>query len=523
MRLFISLFLLALITASTGVAQPVNKPALGINLNGPADWNSELPFVDVFRLSRHWISQREGAGWGQGPELQLDENGWVMSLEENCFAETLLCTIDGGNYPSGIYTVLYDGEGEIRMNNARVVERHPGRLLVEVDSSRGAFFLQIRRTNPQNHIRNIRVIMPGFADIYTEEPFHPVFLRRWQGITSFRYMDWMHTNNSRIVNWSDRPTMERATWTGEGGIPLEVMIDHANRTGANPWFCMPHLANDDYVRNFAIMVRDRLNPELKVYVEYSNEVWNSMFEQHRHAQRRARELNMGPPERPWEGAAMYYVQRSQEIFRIWEEVFGGSERLVRTLAWQAASGEYWLDGMIMARAEPGRVDALSIAPYISMNLSPQSKPSSDEVANWTVEQIMDHVENTALPESIGWINTAAAVARKYGVLLTSYEAGQHLVGVGGGENNDALTKLLHQANAHPRMGEVYRKYFAAWEAADGDLLAHFSSVGLWSKWGSWGLVQHYDQGPNDSPKLKATLDWAKSLGQNVVLEQPQVD
>ena len=34
------------------------QPRLGINLNGPADWNTELPFVDVFRLSRPWISQR---------------------------------------------------------------------------------------------------------------------------------------------------------------------------------------------------------------------------------------------------------------------------------------------------------------------------------------------------------------------------------------------------------------------------------------------------------------------------------
>lgn len=28
------------------------RPRLGMNLAGPADWNTELPFVDVFRLSR---------------------------------------------------------------------------------------------------------------------------------------------------------------------------------------------------------------------------------------------------------------------------------------------------------------------------------------------------------------------------------------------------------------------------------------------------------------------------------------
>jgi hypothetical protein len=54
---------------------------LGINLNGPADWNTELPFVDVFRFSRPWISHRTGAAWGQGPKPALDAQGWVTRLE----------------------------------------------------------------------------------------------------------------------------------------------------------------------------------------------------------------------------------------------------------------------------------------------------------------------------------------------------------------------------------------------------------------------------------------------------------
>ena len=54
---------------------PVAVPRLGINLAGPADWMTELPFVDVFRTSRPWISQKKGTGWNQGPELMLDEYG----------------------------------------------------------------------------------------------------------------------------------------------------------------------------------------------------------------------------------------------------------------------------------------------------------------------------------------------------------------------------------------------------------------------------------------------------------------
>ena len=83
-------------SASCALAQEPLTPQqsrLGINLAGLADWNTELPFVDVFRLSRHWISQRQGERWGKGPELALDERGWVTRLEPGCWADTPLCTI----------------------------------------------------------------------------------------------------------------------------------------------------------------------------------------------------------------------------------------------------------------------------------------------------------------------------------------------------------------------------------------------------------------------------------------------
>ena len=117
-------------------APPDAKPRLGINLAGPADWATELPFVDVFRTSRPWISQRKGAGWGQGPELAIDEFGWVKQLQPGCYAESMLCTISDGHYPSGIYTVIYEGDGEIQFGKGpthcrRDAGTHPnrGRLL----------------------------------------------------------------------------------------------------------------------------------------------------------------------------------------------------------------------------------------------------------------------------------------------------------------------------------------------------------------------------------------------------------
>jgi len=132
-------FLSGLFTAcwvSSGVSDvwgaEAARPRLGMNLNGPADWNTELPFVDVFRLSRRWISQRKAEGWGRGPALDLDQHGWVKRLEPDCWAESPLCTISDGHYPGGRYTILYDGEGELDVwNAARIVSRSPGMIVID--------------------------------------------------------------------------------------------------------------------------------------------------------------------------------------------------------------------------------------------------------------------------------------------------------------------------------------------------------------------------------------------------------
>lgn len=482
-------------------------PRLGINLAGPADWNTELPFNDVFRLSRTWISQRQGESWGKGPELKLDDRGWVTRLEQGCYAETPLCTITGGHYPAGQYTVLYEGEGTIDFwGAASVVSREPGRMAIDVNPEKGGFFLRLTKTNPENYVRDIRVIMPGAQGVWRRE-----FLRRWQGVACLRFMDFMETNNSPVATWKQRPRTEDATYTRHG-VPLELMIDLSNRLQANPWFCMPHQADDEYVRNFAALVHEKLDPQLKVYVEYSNEVWNGQFAQHRYAGQQGQKLGLA--EKPWEAAWRYTAVRSVEIFRIWEKAFGGTERLVRVLPSQAANA-YVSRQIVEFRDAYRHADALAIAPYISLNVRPNGDPPAAEVAEWTVEQLLEHVASKSLPESIRWIEENKKIADETNLKVIAYEAGQHLVGIQGAENNETLTVLLHQANAHPRMGEIYTRYLAAWKEHGGDLLCHFSSTSQWSKWGSWGLLQYADDDPTQSPKFSAVMQWAKSLEQPV--------
>ena len=463
-------------------------------------------------MSRPWTSQKQDEPWGRGPKLALDENGWVQKLDKDCWAESPLCTIPEGHYPSGEYTVLYDGKGKLDVwNAAEIISQSPGKMVVRIDSSKGGFHLKLLETDSEDYIRNIRVIMPGFLDTYKDNPWRPAFLNRWKGVACLRFMDFMSTNGSKIAFWSQRPNLDDATFSSKG-IALELLIDLSNRLKADPWFCIPHLADDQYVRNFAEMVKRLLDPNLKIYIEYSNETWNGMFPQSKYAGEQGQKL--GFAEKPWEAAWRYTAYRSVQIFKIFEQVFGGNDRLVRILPSQAAN-PYVSERVVEFQDAYKNADALAIAPYISFNISPGGKPAAEDVAQWSVDQVLDYIENKALPESIRWIQGNKEIADKYNLKLMTYEGGQHMVGVGGGENNEKLTALLHKVNAHPRLAEVYRKYYQAWEQNGGDLFCYFSSVSKWSKWGSWGLLQYYDDDPEESPKFTATMNWARKLGQPV--------
>ena len=528
--LFLSFSLLFCLAAPAQInAVPSNSPALaevqnssaqtsrlGINLAGIVDWGTEIPFADVFHQARAWISQKEGSPWGKGPTLALDSHGWVTKLDPGCSAQTPVFSLPAAHMPKGPWTLLYDGKGKVTLfqpNSNKIISSGPGKIVFQPtpdSSGTCSLFVSIDSTNPANYVRNIHVLWPGTEATWKDQPFRDDFLNRWKTFNTFRFMDWMATNGSGTIEWADRPKPDDAVWSTKG-VPLEVIIDLSNRAGVNPWLCIPHLASDDYVHHFAQYVRDHLQPGLKAHIELSNEVWNSMFPQNQYAQKKAAELHLGAAERPWEGAAMYHVKRSLEVFKIFEQEFGGADRLTRIIAWQAATSEDWTDGLVLGQpGVQGHVDVLAIAPYMTFCVPPQSskdQPGADQVATWSLDQLFDQLNKSVLPQSVQWMQNQKGFADKKGVRLMCYESGQHLVGVFGGENNDAMTRLFENANRDPRMGALYTKYMDAWKNAGGDTMCLFSSVGTWEKWGSWGLLEYYDQTTADIPKYKAVVDW----------------
>ena len=69
-------------------------------------------------------------------------------------------------------------------------------------------------------------------------------------------MDWAATNNSKVVNWSDRATPTSPSQAGGNGVVLEYLIQLAKTLKIEPWFTLLAQSTDDCVRH-AVMVRDR--------------------------------------------------------------------------------------------------------------------------------------------------------------------------------------------------------------------------------------------------------------------------
>src|SRR5690606_32137070 len=118
-----------------------------------------------------------------------------------------------------------------------------------------------------------------------------------------RFLDWQRTNDNFAVAWDERSTPRSSSQVASAGVAPEDMVDLANLMGADPWFLMPYRADDAYIRSFAELVHQRLDPRRVVYVELGNEVWNDMFDAAQQAEREGIAL----------GLAMDNPKRAQTI------------------------------------------------------------------------------------------------------------------------------------------------------------------------------------------------------------------
>ncbi len=146
------------------------KPSLGINTEAPQGGvdtvGQSMPFVDVFRTARPFAEL-------SSKNTKFDANGWPTDLDPDVgFAKTkLLQGTQAGAIPNGKYTLFYEGSGKLELGGQSIAnvtglsgEKGFTFDFILNDSSNpeaNALFINIRNIDPDNYIKNIRIVMPG--------------------------------------------------------------------------------------------------------------------------------------------------------------------------------------------------------------------------------------------------------------------------------------------------------------------------------------------------------------------------
>ena len=549
---------------SADESAPTREIYLGTNLAPIGYAAQNAPFVDLMHhADADWISGSD-AEWDDHRPIATDDNGWIRSLQPGQIARVFLIAGDDPGHLAGRFTVLYDGKGTISYEGeVSNLEQTEGRDVFDLAAPNG-LFLNIRDVDAEDPIRNIRVLAPGgrcesditkycesddqcagrcilHTENYEEVPFHAQFLNEIRPFSAFRFMDWQETNREvqledgreepmPVREWSQWPTRSSARWRP---VPVEIMVELCNLMNADPWFNIPHAADDNFIRQFAQQVASQLEPERKVYVEYSNEVWNGMFDQQVYTnQQGCRSLSDNPrdeclvggeicPVGEWNDTQAvclqygrrWFAQRSAEVARSFKEAFGDRRsRVIGVIGAQIGGGEWWVPEYLETeyRGHPVHhwVDAVAVAPYFGgdqpwvNNVSDVFALTARDDAPAGMYELFTNREDEEYGGMYHWIKTDLEALESLpdgAVDYIGYEGGQHLVTFDEGRRT-----IFQQANRDPRMEQVYQQYLRTWhELSGGAVLMHYTTASPWGEYGSFGALERQGAPLEDSPKQRA--------------------
>ena len=134
-------------------------------------------------------------------------------------------------------------------------------------------------------ISNAKLIRPGY-DPNTTQIFTNEFLSALKPANTLRYLDADNANGQPFFNGNTLVTVDAPQVDQTSTIPWELMVSLANASNTDMWINIPEGATNAYVQALASEIKNGgtyhgvsypgLNSNLKVYLEYSNEVWGGI-------------------------------------------------------------------------------------------------------------------------------------------------------------------------------------------------------------------------------------------------------
>lgn len=488
-----------------------------IGISGTADYSSQLPFLDIFKSSRPVKAHAPGEfGTYDFADLRdegyLDENGWPTDIPADAgtlgfiFADTI------GR--EGTYVLRYEGEGELNLRyDAEIISRTDHEIVFKHNS--GTFEVTVTETDPNNtgdHIRNISIVKEEYVDLHDAGAiFNPDALEVLQDFREFRTLGWQRTIESQIQTIDDLPSLDYSSWATEYGTPLEVLVELSNQAGTDLWITIPTLANDELIDHYATYIRDNLDPNLKITVEFGNELWNNGYRDTHQLRAEAIEV-WGVAADDYTAHTHYVAKKATEVALRFNEVFDqvedGEKPLIHhALGTQSAVPgltERLLDASTWRELEPDNFvppadvfDSVAVTTYFGGATITRQELRDDlieaiEDPNVDAQQFLrDRLFEEDYPLSIPatgvFLREQKEIADRYGVELTDYEGGAHLLHFDNTDLDSETVALLQDFYVgfyrSEHMAELYQAIWDIWREIGSGAFNNLGSVGEPSVYG----------------------------------------
>jgi hypothetical protein len=500
-----------------------NNPSQALNLGGqPGAYGDTFSAINLFHGADAWVYQ-DGNGNEVRGGVAVDQLGWPTAFPTAAGKPTTIWAnifyskiAEPGNY-------IVEWTGDVKLLPwADVESLGPNKYRVKLGAEKAneefGLTLRIEADDPANaslKLTDVKVYQEKYSDLIAMgERFDPKWFQAVDDYRVLRTHDWQGTNYSKVTDWTlNDQTADQPFWTSSrAGVPYENLVRIANETRSDLWINIPHMATDDYMRKAAAYVKDNLAKDLRVYVEYTNEYWTTIFDQHPYLVQKGQEKFGTAPF----SLAQAYGARASEMTQIFKEVFGAEQArlyptvtvddqffttqealtMLTTPAYVAQGGKSPLDAGIRHIATDGYFTWYTPDPNMEAILDgwiAQGDAGYKKAVDYLVDQI-----NTDLAPN--WAK-GRALADQYGLSFGVYEGGALLIN---GQNlptqDPKYTEFNERVQISPEMKRAYEVALKQWEKYGSESFAWYSDTGRWGPWGDYGLWN----APDFKPEFRTT-------------------
>lgn len=540
---------------------------------------------DAQALAASLVIRPDGwpAGLPAGAQLQLSLSGYPSGRDAAGHA----------TYLHGVWVLTWEGRGDVSLltseNNGAgetllLDDSANGRIIKLITDRRKHPTVFVRSSSAADPVRNVKLWAPQrdgaglsltpASDLrrgrvagsleplpgVTEPLFHPAFLGHLHEAGSghvLRMMGFLRINQdvsawgSTPLEWSDKGDAayalgslsvidsswsrhEVAGYRQQLGVPYEWLIDLANETANDLWIQVPHTASEDLIRQLARLIAGKkghrgLHENLRVWFEYSNELWNSasgykaQYDQATAAAAAHFDVPVSAVTDSQRGWGSGHVQgRALAAFQDeWKRVGGTDDRLINVVSGFAMGPGFNASALAAVKEiDPNLPEVLAISNYFGHGATAEIHGLTDWAATdgstWPaalVEQAESAIRRDLYATQSAW-QANAQVAAAASVPMVSYEGGQHVLPVGLGDSSDPVFRkfmnFLEDLQRGPVMKRLYTEHYALWSAAGGRTVSLFTDIGPVSYWGYWGAKEWITETRATSAKWDAFVSWVEA-------------